>query len=86
LHYILVTPQSHRVHHSVEERHFEKNFGSLFCIWDFIFRTQYWEFSEYPETGINDPDFPYEQSDGIKDLLLTPFHQMFYPLREITWR
>src|SRR5262249_34573235 len=39
LRYLLVTPQSHRVHHSLEQQHFNTNFGSLFCIWDFIFRT-----------------------------------------------
>ena len=40
LRYILVTPQSHRVHHSIELRHYDQNFGSLFSIWDFLFGTQ----------------------------------------------
>jgi sterol desaturase/sphingolipid hydroxylase (fatty acid hydroxylase superfamily) len=34
LKYILVTPQSHRIHHSIEKRHVDKNFGTLFTIWD----------------------------------------------------
>jgi sterol desaturase/sphingolipid hydroxylase (fatty acid hydroxylase superfamily) len=84
LRYILVTPQSHRVHHSVEARHRETNFGSLFCVWDFLFRTQYTGFDEYPQTGIEGHDFPHEESGGVKNLLFTPLLQMLYPLRIIS--
>jgi len=83
LRYILVTPQSHRIHHSLEKRHSETNFGSLFCIWDFLFRVQYAGFDEYPETGINDHDFPDEKSERVTDLFFTPLRQMLYPFRVI---
>lgn len=83
LRYILVTPQSHRVHHSIESRHRDTNFGALFSIWDRLFGTQYRGYDEYPETGIEDTTFPYERSSGIGALLLTPFVQMAYPLRRI---
>jgi sterol desaturase/sphingolipid hydroxylase (fatty acid hydroxylase superfamily) len=85
LRHILGTPQSHRVHHSLEKRHFETNFGSLFCIWDFLFLVQYSGFGEYPETGIEDHDFPHEKSESIKDLFLTPFRQMLYPFQVIKY-
>ena len=37
--YIFVTPSHHRVHHSVNEKYLDKNFGSTFIIWDRIFKT-----------------------------------------------
>ena len=83
LRYLLVTPQSHRVHHSIEGRHRDTNFGSLFSIWDYLFGTQYRRYDEYPDTGIEDAAFPVERSTRIRDLLLTPMVQMAYPFRRI---
>lgn len=83
LRYILVTPQSHRVHHSIEPKHRDKNFGSLLSVWDFIFRTQYLGFDEYPKTGIDDETFPHEKSARPLQLLITPLRQMWYPFRMI---
>jgi hypothetical protein len=63
LRYLLVTPQSHRVHHSTELRHRDRNFGVLFSVWDQLFGTQYRGFDEYPETGVSDPTFPYRTAE-----------------------
>jgi sterol desaturase/sphingolipid hydroxylase (fatty acid hydroxylase superfamily) len=78
LRYILVTPQSHRVHHSFTTRHWDKNFGSVFSIWDFLFNTQYKGWSEYPETGIPDQTFPHEKDTRLSSLLIMPVKQMIY--------
>lgn len=83
LRYIIVTPQSHRIHHSLEERHADKNFGAFFSIWDWIFGTQYRGHEEYPDTGVRDQTFPHEQSASPFSLLLTPLAQMIYPFRAI---
>ena len=83
LRYLLVTPQSHRVHHSIEPRHQNKNFAALFSIWDFAFGTQYTKWDEYPETGIDDDAFPHETRADLRSLLVTPIRQMLYPLRRI---
>jgi sterol desaturase/sphingolipid hydroxylase (fatty acid hydroxylase superfamily) len=64
LRYLLVTPQSHRVHHSIEGRHRDRNFGSLFSIWDRLFGTQYRRYDEYPDTGIEDAAFPSKEAAG----------------------
>ncbi len=37
--YIFTTPSHHRVHHSVNERYIDKNYGSTFIIWDRMFGT-----------------------------------------------
>lgn len=37
--YILISPIAHRIHHSVEEQHFNKNYGGFLVWWDKIFGT-----------------------------------------------
>jgi len=37
--YIFTTPSHHRVHHSVNEKYIDKNYGSTFIIWDRMFGT-----------------------------------------------
>lgn len=37
--YILVSPTGHKIHHSNDERHFNKNFGTFFVWWDKLFGT-----------------------------------------------
>lgn len=83
LRYIFVTPQSHRVHHSIEPRHFDKNFGLTLSIWDYLFGTQYRKYDEYPDTGIDDHDFPFEQNPGRLGYLGSVFGQFLYPFRAI---
>lgn len=34
---IFISPSQHQIHHSVEEKHYDKNFGSIFSIWDGLF-------------------------------------------------
>lgn len=84
LRYVFVTPQSHRVHHSREARHLDKNFAVVFSFWDRLFGTQYAGYDEYPETGLaHDDDFPLEARAKPLDLVLTPLRQLVYPFRVI---
>ena len=39
--HILVSPAHHQVHHSVDPKHFNKNFGSCLALWDWMFGTLY---------------------------------------------
>ena len=80
LKHVLVTPQSHRVHHSYLPEHRDMNFGSLLCIWDHLFKTQYKGYDEYPLTGIDDNHFPHEKKVGFFDTLVLPIRQMSYTL------
>ena len=53
------TPLWHRIHHSVEPEHFDKNFASAFPIMDVIFGTAYRPApDEYPETGLSPRENP----------------------------
>ncbi|MFT7589450.1 MAG: sterol desaturase/sphingolipid hydroxylase (fatty acid hydroxylase superfamily) [Limisphaerales bacterium] len=52
--YIFVTPSHHRVHHGINERYIDKNYGSTFIFWDRIFGT-FQEEDEKPVYGITEP-------------------------------
>ncbi|WP_171124936.1 MULTISPECIES: sterol desaturase family protein [unclassified Ruegeria] len=41
LSYIFISPAQHQTHHSIDEKHFDKNFGFIFAIWDWLFGTLY---------------------------------------------
>lgn len=41
LEHILISPAQHQVHHSVAIKHHDKNYGSMFAIWDWMFGTLY---------------------------------------------
>lgn len=43
----------HRIHHSLEERHFDKNFGAFTSLWDRLFGTAYLPAKEeWPAVGL----------------------------------
>ncbi|MBS0294436.1 MAG: sterol desaturase family protein [Proteobacteria bacterium] len=49
----IITPAYHRIHHSIEARHYDKNFGVFTQLWDRVFGTRHVPApGEYPETGI----------------------------------
>jgi sterol desaturase/sphingolipid hydroxylase (fatty acid hydroxylase superfamily) len=51
----LAGPQVHRIHHSIEPAHQDRNFAAYFPLWDRLFGT-YWApaSGEYPEVGVAD--------------------------------
>jgi sterol desaturase/sphingolipid hydroxylase (fatty acid hydroxylase superfamily) len=49
---LIVDNRFHRIHHSLEPRHFDKNFGILLSIWDHLFGTAYEPGEEWPEVGV----------------------------------
>ncbi|MCR9278351.1 MAG: sterol desaturase family protein [Pseudomonadaceae bacterium] len=54
--YVMVTPSNHRVHHARNPNYIDKNFGTLFIIWDRLFGTYAEEREEEAcEFGITTP-------------------------------
>ncbi len=50
---ILVTPQVHRIHHSIDPQHHNKNFADALPIFDIVFGTYYHpDKEEFPATGL----------------------------------
>lgn len=37
--FIFISPYQHQIHHSKDQKHFDKNFGSHLAIWDWLFRS-----------------------------------------------
>jgi hypothetical protein len=81
LRFILVTPQSHRVHHSHETEHYDTNYGAMLSVWDHLFGTQHRSYDTYPRTGISDSDFPKEEAGS--NLVVTLVQQFLYPFRSL---
>ena len=79
LRYLLVTPQSHRIHHSSLPQHMDKNFAVIFSFWDRLFGTQWTHYDEYPPTGVDDAMFPHEQSASGTRIITNYIKQIIYP-------
>jgi sterol desaturase/sphingolipid hydroxylase (fatty acid hydroxylase superfamily) len=71
-----MNPQFHRIHHSVEPQHIDKNFADLFPFWDVMFGTAVAPRpEEFPKPGL---------LEGKKPKSL--FEALVWPLRAIpTW-
>jgi sterol desaturase/sphingolipid hydroxylase (fatty acid hydroxylase superfamily) len=75
---IFVGPQYHRIHHSILNKHLNKNFSSFFPLWDYLFGTIYVSPSglkhfEWPSTGIED----HSSYPSLLEVLLGPFISWF---------
>jgi sterol desaturase/sphingolipid hydroxylase (fatty acid hydroxylase superfamily) len=51
--WVFVSPQAHRIHHSLARKHWGKNFGFLLVVWDRIFGTYYLTSEHVKEIGID---------------------------------
>lgn len=57
--YIVPDNRFHRIHHSKERKHFNKNFGSGSALWDIIFGTVHYTMrDEWPEVGLKKMNEP----------------------------
>ncbi|AJC48658.1 sterol desaturase family protein [Allofrancisella guangzhouensis] len=75
LRYIVVTPDMHRVHHSVLSKETNSNFGFNFSIWDKIFQTyikQPKSAHENMDIGVNEYRNP-KQTQTLLGMLCMPF-------------
>jgi sterol desaturase/sphingolipid hydroxylase (fatty acid hydroxylase superfamily) len=54
---ILVTPQVHRIHHSIEPQHYNQNFADALPIFDILFGTYHPPDKDFPVTGLG-VEFP----------------------------
>jgi sterol desaturase/sphingolipid hydroxylase (fatty acid hydroxylase superfamily) len=56
---LLVDNRYHRIHHSVQPEHHDKNFGAMTPLWDWLFGTLYLPKSdEWPDVGLDGVDQP----------------------------
>jgi sterol desaturase/sphingolipid hydroxylase (fatty acid hydroxylase superfamily) len=79
---VVTGPQYHRIHHSIEAHHQNKNFSTFFPIFDILFGTYYRPSDkEYPQTGVaGEPSDP-----TMREVLVGPIlswgNRLFKSLR-----
>jgi sterol desaturase/sphingolipid hydroxylase (fatty acid hydroxylase superfamily) len=78
----LNNPQFHRIHHSVEPQHRDKNFCKMFPLFDVIFGTA-WKpgKDEFPATGLT----PRETASGFLDGIIWPVRHLL-PVQKLNLR
>lgn len=62
LEYVFVTPSQHRVHHAINPRYLDRNYGGMLSIWDRMFGT----FAEETEAPIYGTTRPFTSFDPIR--------------------
>ncbi|MGC1575524.1 MAG: sterol desaturase family protein [Beijerinckiaceae bacterium] len=69
---LFVSPAHHQLHHSVAERHWDKNLGFVFAIWDWCFGTLYAvDRRETVQIGMNGHEEP--EYHSVRAMYLLPF-------------
>ena len=59
----------HRIHHSMEQSHHNKNYAAFFPIWDILFKTVHFPIAnEFPKVGLSDV----EQPKTVKEYFFQP--------------
>ena len=77
---ILISPAQHQLHHSLDERHYDKNFGAALAIWDWIFGSlHHSEDIDNLVLGVEDDDF---NPRSIKELYMKPLKEILNILSE----
>jgi len=71
LRFVIVTPQMHLIHHSVDQKESDMNYGFNLSIWDRIFRTYINDFSS--EGVVGQVYYRSESEHGLRKILLLPF-------------
>ncbi|SEE30670.1 Sterol desaturase/sphingolipid hydroxylase, fatty acid hydroxylase superfamily [Rhizobiales bacterium GAS188] len=69
---LFVSPAHHQLHHSVAQRHWDKNMGFVFAIWDWMFGTLYAVDKREPiRIGMNGHEEP--EYHSVRAMYLLPF-------------
>lgn len=82
LRFILVSPQFHRIHHSIEPRHRDRNFGVILTVWDRLFGTLYPHYDEYPATGVEGVNLQPPARLSARQWTMSFVEQFLYPFRQ----
>ncbi|WP_370400595.1 sterol desaturase family protein [Sulfitobacter sp. JB4-11] len=82
--HVFISPAQHQVHHSIELRHYNKNYGEVLAIWDWMFGTLYLcHQREEIAFGLGDADgnrIP-QPHDSLRTALMVPIRQSLATLR-----
>lgn len=69
---IVADNRFHRIHHSLKEEHYDKNFAAFFPVWDWVFGTYHSSVTrQLPAVGLTDTQPP----RSVMDYLWIPFRR-----------
>jgi len=73
---VVAGPQGHRIHHSIERAHLDRNLAAFFPLWDHLFGTYYHPRREdYPKTGLASG----QKVTSLRQALWLPFGEWLAP-------
>ncbi|TNE56665.1 MAG: sterol desaturase family protein [Alphaproteobacteria bacterium] len=73
---LIVTPDMHRVHHSIRPREYNSNFGFNLSIWDRLFKTYHAQPGEgHDRMTIGQREYQTPETRGLLFMLLLPFRK-----------
>ena len=80
LEYIIISPAQHQLHHSMAERHYDKNFGATLAIWDWLFGSlNHSEETDNLILGVEETLS--KEPHSLKSLYVQPIKEIFQLLR-----
>ena len=87
LEHIFISPAQHQIHHSLEPKHHNKNYGEVLAIWDWMFGTLYIpKEREILSFGISKSSSSNERilqpHSTLKDSLIVPFKDSWKSIRK----
>lgn len=75
---LVISPAQHQVHHSIERKHYDKNYGGVLAIWDWMFGTLYLITKDEKITfGLSEEDDAPLMTQRIWPILIDPVHRIF---------
>ena len=69
---IFISPGQHQIHHSTEKKHFDKNFGVAFAIWDLMFGSLAFSENASHKFGLRTK---FGSKQGVTHLYIEPFKE-----------
>jgi sterol desaturase/sphingolipid hydroxylase (fatty acid hydroxylase superfamily) len=81
LNWVIVTPQNHRLHHTIEPELIDRNFGERLVLWDWLFGTLHRGFDTYTPTGVPECVAVEERAATAWGLVSAFLRQLLYPFR-----
>lgn len=84
--HIFISPAQHHIHHSSDKKHFNKNYGEVFAIWDWMFGTLYVTHGqEHLTFGVADGDgnLIAQPHPTLRAAIFHPFIESWEALRDM---
>ncbi len=75
--HIFLSPFQHQIHHSIEKKHYNKNFGSKLAIWDKIFNTLLTS-KNVTRLSFGIENTPKSRYNTLWNVLIQPFKELFH--------